>query len=752
MKKKNIILLIILGTGIVGMAFLLKMNYPFFLKWYFTALISGITFYPTTALLFPNFKDKGWNFSKILGFAIPGLTFWLLSYLKILKYTTFNCYLVIMGYLILNIFVFSKNKDKYQINGKQLLSKILISELIFFVIFGFWTYFKCFASKLDNQTEKYMNYGFLNELYHTEYMPANDMWLSGYIINYYYFGHYLASFFAKISFSQVKETFNLFVAFVNTMTFVLPFHIAYNLGDYLVKTTEEEELKKRKIVSVSMGLFAAFAVSIGGSLYYPIYNLFVDREDPESGYGKYYYWEDSRYIGYRPETNDKTINEIIPYSSVIGDMHAHHMDTMFVFLTLGLLLDLLLSSEEEPLGGAYHTLKYTALGVVLGIQKMTNFWDFPIYMVVMILVLLFNHLTKYHFKRKTLYNILFCILNLVLVQTVVSLPFSQDLHMSATEVKLAENHSPFYKMCVYWALPTTCVLMLIVVLLVKFFKQKSKRKFWKPLFEYISKMNRADLFAFVIGCCAIGLMIIPELIYVRDIYKDPYKRTNTVYKVCYQAEILFDIASSYILIKFLSAKTKLLFKIFPILLTILYVSTFGYGINAICYAAKNFETKNFSRLDDTESFLKTKYPAEYQAIQWIKENIPMDEIIVQRTAGSYAFIPYVSVLTGNPTVLGWHGHEWVWRASKDYKTPQEVTDRWNDIWYIYNSKSEKKIKEIIEKYGISYIYISDNGVDDGSKTANRELLLSLGNVVFEEKSSLKDESVVILDVRSLQNN
>ena len=269
------------------------------------------------------------------------------------------------------------------------------------------------------------------------------------------------------------------------------------------------------------------------------------------------------------------------------------------------------------------------------------------------------------------------------------------------------------------------------------------------MFRYISQINKADLFAFIIGCCAIGLMIMPEIIYVRDIYKDPHKRSNTVYKLGFQAQILFDISSSYVLIRYLSAKTKKVLKIFPILLTALYVSTFGYGVNAICYAAKNFASKNFVRLDSTESFLETKFPAEYNAVQWIKENVPMEEVVVQRTAGAYSFIPYVSVLTGNPTILGWHGHEWIWHAQNDFNTPKEVTDRWNDVWYIYNSKSKDKIKDIIKKYNVSYIYLSDNGLADGSKTQNRDLLLSLGDIVYEEGES-KEDSVYVIDVKKIK--
>ena len=42
-------------------------------------------------------------------------------------------------------------------------------------------------------------------------------------------------------------------------------------------------------------------------------------------------------------------------------------------------------------------------------------------------------------------------------------------------------------------------------------KQKEKPKFFRRLENYFANMNKADLFAFIIGCCAIGLVIIPEI-------------------------------------------------------------------------------------------------------------------------------------------------------------------------------------------------------------------------------------------------
>ena len=49
----------------------------------------------------------------------------------------------------------------------------------------------------------------------------------------------------------------------------------------------------------------------------------------------------------------------------------------------------------------------------------------------------------------------------------------------------------------------------------------------------------SDMVIGILGLCAIGLIIIPELVYVRDIYEESYARSNTMFKLTYQAFVLF---------------------------------------------------------------------------------------------------------------------------------------------------------------------------------------------------------------------
>jgi len=75
-------------------------------------------------------------------------------------------------------------------------------------------------------------------------------------------------------------------------------------------------------------------------------------------------------------------------------------------------------------------------------------------------------------------------------------------------------------------------------------------------------------------------VIIPEKIYVKDIYSGDCKRANTMFKLSYQAFIMFGMTMAYVITKFLFYARKTSQRVFGIITGILLVSTFGYFDNA----------------------------------------------------------------------------------------------------------------------------------------------------------------------------
>lgn len=646
--------------------------------------------------------------------------------MKILKFTILNCYIILALLLISNIIIYLKNKDKLKINAEK-ISNILITELLFCAMLIFWVQFRSYISKLEPNTEQFMNYGFMNVIINSDYMPAQDIWFSGHHINYYYFGQYISAFLTKISFLQVNEGYNLLLAVVASFSFILPYTIAYNVGKILVGKISK---KWHKIVPYSLAIITGLSICLGGTLYYPIYK-WISQDS------SYRYTDAVRYIGYRPETNDKTITDIPSYSNVTKDLHAHYVDILFVFTTLALLLQLLMSDKKENYKKQLLNPIIFLLAFILGIQKMTNYWDFPIYLVVISVILIANNLLKYNISKKTILTTFLQILEIVLFEELLTLPFSRDLYISATKVYLTHVTSPLHKFAVLWAFPIICLIANLIVIIHYLIKNKQNN-----LMDNLRNLKLSDIYILILGICALGLVILPEIIYLKDIYADEFKRANTMFKLTYQAYIMFSLSSCYIIFKFIYEKGLAVKKVFAGILLSVLLTTFGYGINAIDTITTNKVSEDLSH---SEYYIKENYSDDYEAIQWIKSNIDKDKIIVEHPSGSFSISSRISVFTANPTVLGWHGHEWVWRATEDYEAPQEETNRWKQIHTLYKSATVDYAKTLIDRYNISYIYIGNVEFEE-YKDLNLDVLLSLGEIVYKDDENYSKSPVYIVKV------
>ena len=381
---------------------------------------------------------------------------------------------------------------------------------------------------------------------------------------------------------------------------------------------------------------------------------------------------------------------------------------------------------------------FILIAFLFGIQKMTNYWDYPIYMVIISTVLIVKNLICSKFEWKEVLKTICSIVELILIQGLITIPFTLDLHISGTEVCFVKQTSPLYKWLILWGLQVLCALIFYKVFIRNY--KKSDNKFKTYLAEH-----KEDVFNIILSIGAIGLIILPEFVYLKDIYGSEYERFNTSFKLTYEAFILFGICVNYSIFSLLISKLKPLI-ICGIILLIINLSTFGYGINAILVRTQNQKCYSISY---SERFLEQNYNEDFKAVQWMKENIDSSKVISEadNVSSSYTITSRMSVYTGNPTVIGWIVHEWLWRCDKDYAMPQELYTRLNDIEDLYKSKDYDKAVNVIKKYNISYVYIGKQEYTN-YKGLDAEFLKELGNVVYESKG--KDLSYTyIIDVQDL---
>lgn len=641
---------------------------------------------------FSKFIDHGWLCSKILSIAIYGYLCWLFPALHIVKFT--NQYTWILTVLLLLSMGGLQLRKRTRIKCPWKI--ILCEELLFLAIFLLWTYVSGFHPELQG-TEKPMDYGFMASINRSDYFPPADIWYGGENINYYYGGQYFAVYLSRLACVPIAKGYHLMKAFLAAIGFVIPFSLCFQL-------LQDKGCQKR--VSVIGGLLSGMAICFCGNMHYIIFGLFRKIFGID---GTYWFSNSTRFIGYVPETMDKTIHEFPAYSFLLGDLHAHVINILFVLLCLSLIYAWIQEDQTEKKSW----IKYPIMiGYLLGLFMMINTWDWLIYLTIGCGTCLLWVITKsYEIREK----IKMCILGwglLLSCSLLISAPFLYQFNGSsaALGVTFTENHSKLWQLLVLWGVPITfCILFFIWCL------NKYRRKSKIP--------SNPDLYIILLSICGIGLILIPELVYVRDIYENGYARANTMFKLTYQASILFGITIGYILLTLCQeGKALKAVSVFGICTLIL---TSGYFITGAKDYYKIFDSK-YQTLDGT-AYLEHE-TLDSECINWINDHIEGQPILLTADGDSYSDFCYVSAMTGIPTVLGWHTHEWLWRGRYE-----DVMKRSEDIKTIYTSNDQNQIQALLEKYHVEYILIGEQE-REAYPELNIDRLASIGKIVYEDKA------------------
>lgn len=686
------------------------LDFRYLIQFYIAFIVLGIAVLPLSVKLFGNIRDKGYMLAKALGLYICGYFMWLLSSLHILKFNAMSsviCVFIICAVNYGYAYMRYKKGDKYFLDSViKSRNEIIISEIVFLVLFIAINWL--FAHRVQSfATERLMDYGFMVSIAKTDYMAPKDMWAAGNNINYYYFGQYIFVFMQKISGISVGHayTFGLF----GIMTWML-------IAIYrIVESVTNSRLA---------GVISSLVATVGGNLHYVVYKYIVpiiwemmgsQGEEPH-----YWFADSTRYIGYNPVVEgDKTIHEFPMYSFIIGDLHAHVTNIMAVLLIVALLWSWLHTDRREE-KGAFKLLVMSpqiyAIGFLLAVSSMANYWDFPIYYVVSGSIILFGMIMDCGLGRRAVSFVAYAGVVIIAMSYILSLPFNLQFEKMVEGIGVATMHTRFYQLLILWGLPIGLVVAFIAMLI-------REKIFYKK-----------HLYVMLLGLCATGLVIVPEFIFVKDIYINGFPRANTMFKLTFEAFILFGICSGCIVSEMYKqskknedALKKYIYLRRTAIAVILLALAIGYCPMALRMWFRDGDNSKYISMDAAYT-IKEEMSAQMDAIEELEAIAAQDgnrqPVVLVADGDSYSRNCTISALTGFPTVLGWHTHEWLWHNSREF-----YDDRRQDVEDIYIGTDPVNTYELLKKYDVDYIYI---GPDEYEKYEDiqSDLLETLGETVY----------------------
>lgn len=856
---------------------LLGADLGFFLGWWLTLILLGVIGWPLASRFLAD-ASLGYLPAKALGLALLSLAAWLAGYLHLLPLRRWS--LLPLAALLALLWLGKPARSTIAACWRQpdFRARIGILETFFGLLLLIWAFARGLKPELDS-LEKFMDVAFMSSIWRSGSLPALDPWLAGHSVNYYYFGQYVYALLARLTGISIPVAYNLGLA----TTFAMTGGLSFALGSTLLQLARQLGLRLKRGAETAGGLVTAILVTVAGNSHSFFYNpaapghrLLQALEQLGWKLGDltadFWFADATRFIGYNPDTTDKTIHEFPFYSFLVADLHAHLVNLAFVLLLLTVLAQYLAHIVRQSPAGHQPAPGRTALGGwladtvqdgylallagLLAIFMMGNYWDFAIYLVVSAMVLLFAGLVRTGRLASARGGLVFtgqillllviflklnqpipalgawlaaCVMNhgllvflpqaealpqagarlswLLFLAHLLALPFNLAFDPIAKTIARTVSHTPLYQLVVLWGPHVLAGLIFLGFLLWQQSRHRGPvrlplRRFsgvsmeqpepvpvWqtqpapparRTFAAWLLQLNRVDLLQAGLLLCALGLLLVPEWIYVVDIYSGDYKRANTMFKFTYQAFVLLSLVWGYAIVRLAGQGNTRLEQRHPgqgenqgrrpmkrrrerqvrrglaVALAVLAIAPAWYPLPAARQWLGEFSRANYRGLDglavladkdsaDIDGEESGELADDLAAIAWLNKQVSGQPVILEADGSSYTDYCRISAFTGLPTVLGWETHEWLWRTSAEHPDAygSVVLPRQEAVRVLYTGSDQVVRQQLIDQYQIRYIIIGNlerakygetDAAGQWQTTVRSDLLEEFGVVVFTAPS------------------
>ena len=591
---------------------------------------------PLALVLVPG--GSGWVAALLLGWIVTGWVPWLLAALHIMPFAPSS----FAGLLVLVLLrPFLRPAPKAQLKAIGAISAGFVGL--------FWLGLAQRLEKADlSGLEKFTDMAFLTASMRATFMPPADPWYAGEVINYYYVGQAMVGAWGNLLGARPDHIYQIAMASLFALTGLAVWAITARLA-----------LAMGKRMAQGLGAVAAGLVLYGGNLHSALYSLarpLVPATNPQ-----FYFPDSTRFIGFDPNTQDKGFTEFPAYAFAVGDLHAHVAAMPVFFLGLMVLLSVVARARagHEPTHA-----QAIGFGWVLGLCAMINSWDIAILGLMAIMAAGVVAV----WARSDLRGILDRLGRQAVLTTMAAFltaaPFLGQFTPFASGIEPAPAQTPLWQWLVLYG-HGIIAFALYTVLVVR---RPALRRHLGVGFLFIG---------------AIVVLIVPELVIVRDIYGLEYARANTMFKLSFRAQPMLVIAAVATLALAVRARVFL-----------------GAGIVAVplvailAYAPHIFVWPSTIRSLDGLGFLQQERPLVEAA-----RVLPLgpSESLIEASGPAFGDTARVSAMTGQPAVVGWAAHEWLWR--NDAERPNL---RARDVQDFYTTTDTSLRCTIARRYGIRY--------------------------------------------------
>ncbi len=383
---------------------------PSWVWWLLWIQLAAFAVLPWSTLLFRQLADGGYALSKAIGFLSCGLLLWVFVVWDLCKFSQESAIasmLVISG---IGLYLWWVHRVRlYELFRKHRYIW-LASEVIFLAIFSFLLALRSLNPDLWESYlggEKPMELGYLTAVGRSPELPPYDPWFAGGAMNYYYFGWFLLAVPMRALKILPEVGFQLGVATFGALVGIIVFSVVYNL--VMIKGLARADKGKTRfpaIVAGSLGLFLFLGAGTFDAVRvhfarlksvntwttmdgWPVLGTLVELAGGTWSWisgtplQRFDWWASSRV-----NSGNFDITEFPYFTFLFGDLHPHMMGMAVSGLVLSFALAYMLSCREEF--SRNKAILAACIGLLIGVVRMTNTWDYPTSLLLMIAVFFFS--------------------------------------------------------------------------------------------------------------------------------------------------------------------------------------------------------------------------------------------------------------------------------------------------------------------------------------------------------------------------
>jgi uncharacterized membrane protein len=634
--------------------------------------------------------DAGWVLARSLSILVAAFAVWAVAHLL----PVFRADAMRTALLLVAAFVWFRSFGHARA-GRPLRRTIAAAELRFVAPFVFYLAMRGLSHDIIG-LEKFMDLAFVTSGLRAQMLPVPDPWFAGAAINYYYFGHYVTAFLCKLSGVPAAFGYNLMLATLFAGTFQLSYALVAEMSRDVARNT-------RNAVSLVAGAWITLGGNVHGFLYGFVKPWLVSSGLIDPPRQAFLISDPTRFVGWDPPTDDKLIHEFPAYAFYVGDLHAHLINLPNVILFCGVLLAWLRSRDEA---GPANRGWLVAAAWLVGLFATANSWDGLMY-AGMLGVILAVHFVEGVRHRAPAGAIVDGTLT-VAVTLATMVPFLAHFDPPSTGFLPTHSHTPVWQWLVLYGLQAGLAAAGCAVAV-----GRGRDLIALPARRLLLSMT----------ALAIAFALIPEFVYLKDIYGATFYRGNTAFKFGFQAFTLLTLAACVGVGLMLSARREgrrrlaIIALLNLALVPPLYYSWFvvkgGFGV----WAEREWTL-------DGQRYLALSHPEDRDAAAWLAGQAG-GGTLVEAVGDSYTFAARLSANTGIPTVLGWPVHEQLWRGGDP-----SVWVRRDDVDRLYTTTDAAAARLVIARYRPRWLVVGRFERERYGAALEPDFLASLGTVAF----------------------